>query len=357
MKVNIINFHHVLNYGAVFQGYALCKFLNNNGHQAKLIDYRPYYFLSRTYRPAKGFVKTYRKYVMNKNFLDFRKRHFELTEKVFLTHQKLTNYYRTSADAFICGSDQVWNANITNGRLDPGYFLDFVPESGRKIAYAASIGHTKFNQTHKKEIANKLLSYHSISVREDFARNEVFEVTDEIIDPLLVLDPTLLLEDYSEVLDFTLVPKEDYLAIYTTEDSESFREYIKRVNEVLCIKVINLGHYDTGIDSIDYTNIHPSQWLGLFAKATYICTNSFHGTAFSIVFQRNFTVLGRDTMRDLNRRQLTLLGGLGLEDRFIHNLENFDSKIHLQGIKFDEVIKKLDQQRSSSRKFLLDSLE
>lgn len=356
MKVNVINFHHVLNYGAVFQGYALCEFLNKNGHEAQLIDYRPFYFLSRTYRPAKGLMKSYRKYKMNRNFLDFRKKHFKLTNEVFLSSKNLTKHYKESKDAFICGSDQVWNANITNGIIDPGYFLDFVPNSGRKIAYAASIGHTKFDRTHKSEISKKLNSYSAISVREDFAKQEVLDITNNAVNPNLVLDPTLLLEDYTNVLDYALVPNEDYLVIYTTENSNGFREFIKRVYEHLGIKVINLGHYDTGIESQDYTNIHPCQWLGLFAKATYVCTNSFHGTAFSIVFNRNFTVLGRETMRDLNRRQLTLMGGLGLENRFLHDVEDFDGNKHFKDINFDDVKVKLEKQRESSTKFLLDAL-
>jgi hypothetical protein len=334
----------------------LCEFLNKNGHEAQLIDYRPFYFLSRTYRPAKGISKSYRKYKMNRNFLDFRRKHFKLTKEVFLSVKKLTEYYKTSDEAFICGSDQVWNANITNGRIDSGYFLDFVPQSARKIAYAASIGHTKFNRAYKTKIAEKLNSYSSISVREDFARQEVLEITDNSVDPYLVLDPTLLLEDYTEVLDYALVPKEDYLVIYTTEDSDSFRDYIKRVHNHLDIQVINLGHYDTGIDSVDYTNIHPCKWLGLFAKATYVCTNSFHGTAFSIVFKRNFTVLGRQTMKDLNRRQLTLMGGLGIENRFLHDVDNFDTDKHFQDINFDDVKKRLEKHQKTSAKFLLDAL-
>ncbi len=356
MRANVINFHHVLNYGAVFQGYALCEFLNRNGHEAQLIDYRPFYFLSRTYRPAKGILKSYRKYKMNRNFLDFRKKHFKLTKEMFLSAKKLAKYYKTSNEAFICGSDQVWNANITNGIIDPGYFLDFVPKGARKIAYAASIGHTKFNREDKVEIAEKLNSYSSISVREDFARQEVLEITDTNVDPFLVLDPTLLLEDYTKVLDYTLVPKEDYLVIYTTENSNNFREYIKQVHDYLGIQVINLGHYDTGIDSVDYSNIHPCQWLGLFAKANYVCTNSFHGTAFSILFDRNFTVLGRQTMKDLNRRQLTLMGGLGIENRFLHDVNHFDIEKHFQDIDFNNVKRKLEEQRKTSAKFLLDAL-
>lgn len=357
MKVYIINFHHVLNYGAVLQAYALSKYLINQGYDAKIIDYRPYYFVYQTYKPAKGLKKTYRKMVMNINFYNFRKKHFNLTDRIFYSEKGLKNHFNKSKDAFVCGSDQVWNAKLTNDRLDPGYFLDFVPSSGRKIAYAASIGHTKFNLNNKKDITSRLVTFHKISVREDFAKNEVEDITDNKLKPEVVLDPTLILSDYSEVLDLTLVPNKPYLVVYTTENSNMFRKYVKLVQKSLGIQVINLGHYDIGIDSISYTNIHPTKWLGLFSMATYVCTNSFHGTAFSIILKRNFTVFGRQTMKDLNRRQLTLLSNIGLEDRFINKLEDFNPSNHLKEVEYEKIQSKIDSLVENSQKFLLDSLK
>lgn len=356
MKIYIINFHHVLNYGAVFQGYALCQFLLESGYDARIIDYRPLYFLSRTYRPAKGISKTIKKISMNLSFYKFRKAHFRLTEKVLYSEKDLIKFFKNSQDTFICGSDQIWNAKITNGRIDPGYFLDFVPKTAKKIAYAASIGHTKFDIRDQENISYRLQSYNSISVREDFTKKEVSEISNFKLNPTIVLDPTLILSDYSNVLDLSLVPEEDYLVIYTTENSDNFRRYIKILSEILKMKIINLGHYDAGKDVVNYTNIHPSKWLGIFSKSTYVCTNSFHGTAFSIIFQRNFTVLGRDTMKDLNRRQLTLMSSLGIEDRFINDLNDFNPDIHLKEIDYFKVEEKQKKLIEHSRKFLLDAL-
>ncbi len=356
-KVYIINFHHVLNYGAVIQGYALCKFLVKNGYDAKIIDYRPFYFLSQTYRPAKGIMKTIKKIIMNLNFYKFRKNHIKLSEKVLYTEKDLIKYFKDSEDAFICGSDQVWNAKLTNGKMDPGYFLDFVPKTAKKISYAASIGHARFDRQNQEVILEKLKSYSSISVREDFAKEEIQEISDHKLTPKVVLDPTLILDDYSEILDFSLVPDEDYIVIYTTEDSDAFRKYIQLVKDVLKMKVINLGHYKAGKDTVDYVNIHPSKWLGLFSKATYVCTNSFHGTAFSIVFKRNFSVLGRETKKDLNTRQLTLLSNLGIEDRFIHELNDFDHTYHLEEINYSNIEDRFNELISDSRNFLLDALK
>ncbi len=356
MKVNVINFHHVLNYGAVIQGYALCKFLNDNGHEAKLIDYRPFYFLSQTYRPSLGVRKSIKKVKMNFNFYDFRKNYFNLTEKVFYNSDALQKYFKGSQDAFVCGSDQVWNAKITNNRIDSAYFLEFVPESARKISYAASIGHTKFSRKDKEHIQSNLLSYHSLSVREDFAKSEVVDITDGKCIPDLVIDPTLILEDYSEILDTSLVPKEDYMVVYSTENHDDFREYVSIVSRKLNIKVLNLGHYPLDIPSTDLTYIHPSKWLGVFSKASYVCTNSFHGTAFSIIFQRNFTVFGRQTMKDLNRRQLTLMKSINLEHRFLHCIGDFNDD-HLNEIDYSQVDEGLTKIRKFSRQFLLNSLD
>ena len=356
MKVYIINFHHVLNYGAVIQGYALCKFLIKNGYDAKIIDYRPFYFLSQTYRPAKGFMKTIKKAIMNLNFYKFRKEHFKLSQKILYTEKDLINFFKDSKDAFICGSDQVWNAKLTNGRMDPGYFLDFVPKTAKKISYAASIGHTRFDSLDTKNLLEKLNSYHAISVREDFAKEEVIKISGKDIIPKVVLDPTLILDDYSEILDFSLVPNEEYLVVYTTENSNSFRKYVKLIKDILKIQVFNLGHYKLGKYAVDYVNIHPSKWLGLFSKATYVCTNSFHGTAFSIVFKRNFSVLGRETKKDLNTRQLTLLTNLGIENRFINELKEFDQVNHLSDINYNHIKDNFDRLVGDSRTFLLDAL-
>tara|TARA_R110002012_G_scaffold66614_1_gene174117 strand:- start:201188 stop:202267 length:1080 start_codon:yes stop_codon:yes gene_type:complete len=355
-QVYIINFHHVLNYGAVLQGYALCKVVEKMGHDAKLIDYRPMYFVSQTYRPAKGVLKSFRKGIMNLNFYRFRRDYFKLTAKPFYSDKGLYRYFKNSNASFICGSDQVWNAKITNGRLDPGYFLDFVPQQGRKIAYAASIGHTKFDREEMEEISKRLKSYHAISVREHFAKNDIKDVTNNQISPTIVLDPTLLLDDYSELLNFKLVPEKEYMVVYTTENSNDFRKYVKMVSNNLNLPIINLGHYHLEGKTSEYTNVHPSEWLGLFSKASYVCTNSFHGTAFSIVFNRNFSVLGRSTLKNLNTRQITLLNNLGIGDRFIEKIGDFNIEKHLSQINYDSVDKKLKFERENSMKFLMKAL-
>ena len=356
-KAFIINFHHVLNYGAVIQGYALTEFLRSKGVEAQIIDYRPFYFLSQTYRPAPGIKKSIRKWKMNKNFLHFRKNSMRITPKTLYSGAALKAYFKDSEDYFICGSDQVWNYKLTNNKIDEGYFLDFVPKTGKKISYAASLGHSKFPEEQRASIADRLKSYWRVSVREDFAQEEVKNFTSNQIDATVVADPSLILDDYSPILDYSLVPKQKYMVVYSTENSADFKEFTKRISEEKGFEVINLGHYSLSVDSTDYSHVRPSMWLGLFAKADYVCTNSFHGTAFSVIFRRNFAVLGRSTKKDLNTRQITLLGELGLLNQFVEELKDLQIESVSKTNYDDSFEAKFKAYQEHSRAFLTSALE
>lgn len=355
-KIYTITFHHVLNYGAVLQAYALSKFLKNNGLNVEIIDYRPHYFMFQTYRPRKGFFKTINKIKKISRFAKFRKNHLSITPKTFFSVKSLKTHFRTTKDVFICGSDQIWNANLTNNRLDNGFFLNFLPESATKISYAASIGNTSFKEGNHKEVFEKLKSFQTILVREDFASDQVAKVSSNTIKPSIVVDPTLLIDDYSEILDFSLVPDYPYIVSYLTEDSDAVRDYIKKVVDYTKLPLINLGHHYISDAQKNYLYESPSKWLGVFSKATYVCTNSFHGNAYSLIFKRNFTVFSRTTKIELNRRQLTLLENLGLEHRFIYKTIYFNEK-HLEEIDYNTVSVKYKELIKQSKDSLIKAIK
>lgn len=355
-KVYTITFHHVLNYGAVLQAYALTKFLKENNFSVKIIDYRPSYFVYQTYRPRKGISKTYYKFLKNIRFYRFRKDFLPLTRSIFFNLSKLKSYFKNSNDTFICGSDQIWNKQLTSGNLDHSYFLDFVPETAKRIAYAASMGNTEFDSSEKEQTKKLLENFNSILVREDFAQNQVHQITDNRCESNIVVDPTLLISDYSEILDFSLVPDSPYLVSYLTEDSNQVREYIERIKEISGLPLINLGHHEIKNAHKNYLYESPSKWLGLFSKATIVCTNSFHGNAYSLIFKRNFTVFTRITKEKLNRRQLTLLEQLGIEDRFIKSVDSINEK-SLNEIDYDVVSPKFERLVSNSKELLLNAIQ
>ena len=355
-KVHTITFQHVLNYGAVLQAYALAKFLKNHGFDVEVLDYRPSYFMYQTYRPRKGIFKTINKLKKNIRFYRFRKKYLPLTRDIFFTTKSLEKKYRLSHEAFITGSDQVWNKELTDNKVDNGYFLNFLPNSALRVSYAASIGNTPFEDADKKHLKKILAALDTVLVREDFAQKQITEITDGTIHADVVIDPTLLLSDYDEILDFSLVPDQPYLVSYLTEDSKEVREYIEHVREITKLPLINLGHHEISSADKNYLYESPSKWLGVFSKATMVCTNSFHGNAYALIFKRNFTVFSRVTKKQLNRRQLTLLEKLGLQDRFIPSLNDFKEH-HLEGIDYDKVLVKYQELVTHSKDKLLKALK
>jgi len=354
-KVYTITFQHVLNYGAVLQAYALTKFLKNMDIDAYVIDYRPSYFIYQTYRPRKGFFKTLKKIQKNLRFYKFRKNYLPLTRKVFFNEEKMKDFFKNSSDTFVTGSDQIWNSQLTNNRLDGGYFLNFLPNSATKVSYAASMGNTPFNDSNKAKAKALLNSFDTILVREDFAQNQIKLISDNTIDSDIVVDPTLLLNDYTEILDLSLVPNYPYLVSYLTEDSKEVRAYISKVREMTKLPLINLGHHEIKDADKNYLYESPSKWLGVFSKATLVCTNSFHGNAYSLIFKRNFTVFSRTTKKQLNRRQLTLLEKLGLENRFLESIEALTEK-HLEPIDYKIINPRYDKLVSYSQGLLTKAL-
>ncbi|MCC1483484.1 polysaccharide pyruvyl transferase family protein [Winogradskyella immobilis] len=354
-KTYIITFQHVLNYGAVLQAYALAKFLNENEIETEVLDYRPSYFVYQTYRPRKGLGKTYNKFLKNIRFYKFRRNFLPLTKKIFFNTNALKSFFKTSSGTFICGSDQVWNSQLTKGKLDTGYFLDFLPKTAKKVAYAASMGNSAFKESDRSETKRLLKNFNTILVREDFAQDQVSKITNNECASEIVVDPTLLIQDYSEVLDFSLVPDHPYLVSYLTEDSKPVREYINKIKEMTGLPLINLGHHEIKEADKNYLYESPSKWLGVFSKATIVCTNSFHGNAYSLIFKRNFTVFTRVTKKQLNRRQLTLLERLGIEDRFISRIEDLKD-LHLEPINYNKVSPKYNDLVNLSKRKLLNAL-
>ena len=354
-KIYTITFHFVLNYGAVLQAYALCKYLNKLGADCRLIDYRPKYFLYQTYRPNKNIFKTVFKIIKNIRFYNFRRKYLPLTKKIFITNKSLKRYFSKSEDIVICGSDQIWNKELTGGNLSYGYFLQFVPNKGKKIAYAASMGNTPFNLEDKSAIYQSLNTYHKLGIREDFVRDQINLISDNTLESKIVVDPTLLLskEEYEPIISNNLVPNEDYIATYLTEDSDLAKDYIQKIKSLTGLKVINLGHHRLKNVEKNYLYLSPSKWLGLFANAKIVCTNSFHGTAYSLIFEKNFTVISRVTKKKLNRRQLTILENLKLEDRFIYSTSEINQD-HLKEINYETLKPRYETLIKKSKQFLAE---
>lgn len=351
LKIKTLTFHRALNYGATLQAYALSKYLRDEGYDCKVMNYLPKNFLLQTYRPAKGVSKSLNKFKKLMRFRTFWKKHLPVTSKVYFNDKSLTNNDNTYA--YICGSDQVWNRSVTSNKNDNGYFLNFETKKARKIAYAASSGGASLLDD-SVDVVSKLKNFHSIGVREASLAEEISTLS-EVDNATVVLDPSLLIKDYSEVECYDRVPDYDFLLTYVVGSGETltfFDESVDRIKKTIGLPVVHIGANDIASSDYSILNIGPQDWVAFFKRAKFIVTNSFHGTAFSINFNKQFYSIAH-RIDKLNQRQLTLLAGVGLEDRF---LSDFFNDMEVKKIDYSEVDKKLEALVLSSKEFLIDSL-
>ncbi len=366
MKIGIITFHCVTNYGGVLQAIALCNKLKEMGHDAKIIDYRPAFKTNR-YNPWKVYRKSMKhmfyeicaipyKAVKNQRFKTFNKEYMETTRESFFTSQEI---YKAPPkfDVYITGSDQVWNPQLTGGKVDNVYYLGFAPEGAKKISYAASFGSTKIDKRFWDEIASNIRKIDHVSVRESDGQRYIKEIVG--IEAEQVLDPVFLM-DKSEWNKFTEDTKSDtkpYLLLYAFGDDNLLNKTAKMVAKTMNLRVIIVGKPLTGNNNYDQElhSCSPAKLLELYKNATAVCTNSFHGTAFSIVYEKPFLVIP-STSR--NERIDSLLKTLGLSSQMVSNFSQLE-EISVEGaLKYDmnKVSSLLNEERKKSLTFLQKAL-
>lgn len=355
-KVGIITFHNAINYGALLQTYALQQTINSIGYEATVIDYSNHRINKVRKKPS---LKEYRnpfKY-HNDNLVYEVEKEKEIKLREFLKKKinKSNEVNKTTIakvtedlDVVFTGSDQVWNDSITD--FDDTYYLDFVPAE-KRCSYAASIGKETVPIENVSRMQKLLQDFRAISVREESAKEALKNQMG--INATRVLDPTLLLSksDYEKIAK---VPKEkNYVLLYILLYSETLISSAKKLAKekgipLLCIN--SSGKRIKGI--VDCSDAGIEEWLGLFLNADFIFTNSFHGTAFSINFNKQFNVELPPAKIKASSRVKDILRILNLENQVIEN-----GIIKLDTIDYMSVNTVLNSERNRSKKFLLDSIE
>lgn len=280
MKVGILTFHHVANYGAMLQAYALQQAIQRLGHEAELIDYRPTKALAAYYTAlfennpqAESNARRLRRM---EQFLQTRMR---LSPQPFRAHDGFASV-QGRYDAVIVGSDEVWNINSFRG-YDPAYFLAWAQQE-KKVSYAASFGYTTTTGAHREEVARHLRSFVALSVRDESSRRILREECG--LDAELVVDPTLLIE-YDDFV--SRVREGAYILVYGVLTAAA-DAYVKASATRMGVPVVSVGYT---AECADETLIaaSPEEWVSLFAHATYVFTGFFHGIMFAVKFQKPFT--------------------------------------------------------------------
>ncbi|MBQ8260299.1 MAG: polysaccharide pyruvyl transferase family protein [Clostridia bacterium] len=326
MKVGILTFPNSTSYGATLQMYALYRTVNKLGHSASVINYHNEYMKAYKHTLGSGSLtarlKRRASYFMHsrlyRNFRSFEKRNMSfLPEKSFSDKSKLVSI-GGGLDAAICGSDQVWNPDITDSDLS--FFLDFCGDRTRRISYAPSFGVESISPELSGAVASELEKFHAVSVREEKGRELVLGMTGK--DVPVVVDPTMLVsaEEWSALEREYPVGEGGYILYYTIRRSHSLMQFCRELSARTGLRVIAVGgnfikSMKTRGSSIEYaSDISPEQWLYLVNHARYVVTNSFHGTAFSINFRKDFYV---EFSSATNSRLENITGMLGLESRVV----------------------------------------
>ncbi|NIA10442.1 MAG: hypothetical protein GWP10_12115 [Nitrospiraceae bacterium] len=364
MKINLLTFHATLNYGAVWQAYALSKTLIDMGHEVCIIDLRPPWQW-----PEKGPLNPVI-WLRRRKFERLLKYHFPPFTKTYRESADLRRDL-PSGDAFIVGSDQVWNPNIT-GRLMDEYFLRFVPDGIPKVSYAASFGKKRvlWSQNQQVHIAFLLNRFDAISVRENSGRRICHTIAE--ISPVVVLDPVFLLSDSDYLpLCSQLSIGSNGLVCYKFDKGPGFIETVDYMSKVLNMRAYIIDRFRTRqllmvpaytiFDRLKRRSIKsiwipsPERWLASLRQASFIFTDSFHGLAFSLIFRKNFVVTPANPKRFTRIEEL--LRELKLENRIFHSYDEIRRDHRWkEAIDYNKVDKIISKKIESSLDFLRNAL-
>lgn len=349
MKASVITIKGLYNYGAVLQGYATCEYLKKIGCDVELIDYYPEYF-EKDVPAIKKLIINIVTTVKRKKLEKFVRDNIKVTNKTYRNINEIRNDYIKS-DMYIVGSDQVWNSQLSLGKLDPAYFLDFI-DSKNKIAFSSSIGRTDVSNEELKEMKSYLKEFLSISVREKSAQELLEGVGLKNVEN--VLDPVFLLEkeDYQKFVK--AVNHEKYLLIYSFERNDTTQKIAHEVAKKLNLKIVEIGIFKSKYDCDKYEhNAGIEEFLSLIYNAEFIVTSSFHGTAFSILLNKQFISVA-PSVRKTRLENITTL--FKMSDRLITEKTSYDIDKLLKPIDYVNKNILIKENAEKSRNFIKSAI-
>lgn len=370
--IGIITYHHYYNFGTMLQALALQEKVEQLGYRAELIDFKQDNSLSR-YEMIKlrikrmpVYIKERKKYrvladsrekIKEKNelFEQFYKTYLHVGKKKYTTTQQLMENPPVY-DGYIVGSDQTWNPFVANS--PEAFFLPFVENKSKKGSYGPSLAVKSLSDEKEKEYRKKLSSFSFLSCREQDGAQLLSRITQKEVK--CVLDPTLLLsaEEWEKYCEYE-IPKEPYILVYFLGEKSEHRRAVEKIQKLTNWKIISLPAAYIEMENKDYEKVWggPKEFLSLIRGAALICTDSFHGTMFSINFQRNFFSFCKSSDSEEsseNSRLYSALNIFGLSNRIIHNMDNLTAEDI--SIDYKNVIPILEEQRIYSIEYLENML-
>lgn len=386
-KTAIVSCYFIHNYGSMLQAYATQKLLDKLNIENETINVSGFlgefrkaqysYILksginSDIFRDRLGKAKNIliKKFLRNDYTSNIKQRDIKFDDfaesiirksQVYVSLEDLANKCSDNYGAVLIGSDQLWlPANIAADY----YTLNFVPDGMNSVAYATSFGVSTLPGDAAEMARRFLPRIKHISVREHAGQKLIKELTGRTVP--VVCDPTLLFtgEEWLEIQKKDTIVKDPYIFCYFIGSTPLHREFVKRLKKETGLKVVALTHVDHYMKSdegyADFTpyDIGPAEFLNLIRNSSYVCTDSFHSTVFSILYKKEFFEFKRytqNTKQSTNSRLDTLFDLTGIRGRMLDGNENIQDCLNMK-LDYEEVHKKLAAVREESYIYLEKSL-
>lgn len=356
MNVGIITFHRTINIGAVLQASALNSYIEEKGIKCEIIDFIPnneipdlsiIHKVLHYLRCILTLPTSIQRKKKKKKFLQYIDEYITLSNEVYYGDKdeklKTTNY-----DVLVSGSDQILNTALTGN--SKAYYLDFF--NGKKISYASSFGRKNVSKEETELIRNELPKFAALSVREqsgaDIIKREIGK------EPQLVMDPVFLLskDEWCKRCNEELKLPEKYIFVYSMEVSPVLENVVSTIKKKtgLPIKIVRGGGKPGLIEGNEDSTCGPEEFLRYIRDAELVITNSFHGTAFSLIFEKKFLCIAHSTR---NARLENILHLIEQDEKMIFNLlETYSDKV----ICGDKSISNLERLIDLSKDYLTQNI-
>lgn len=369
------------NYGSILQAYALQKKLEQFGYDSEIIRYKKTNYIKQAMRLLyfpllkstfkmkwkKIYCKCFQKNIYNEILLG-RESEFDKFvinnlnfSEVYCGRKKLIGSTKKYS-AFVLGSDQVWNPMNLGGDF---YTMSFIPNNKIKIAYAPSFGVAKIPDRQKNLTKNYLNRIDYISVREMDGVKIVYELTGRKVQQ--VVDPTILIDRnvWDTLKGENRIVKEKYILCYFISAIPKYRDFAKKLAQKTSLKIVSIPHVDEFVKAdvkfgdIVPNRVGPAQFVNLISNAEYVCTDSFHGSVFSTLYEISFFTFSRysgDGRDSTNSRLYSFLKMIGMENRLYSGTSDISNE-DLTSPDFTEAKKKMNLMKQESENYLADALK
>lgn len=350
IRVATLSFQHAYNYGAVFQVAALQHIITQLGADCDIIDYRcPAIDRQYDFKPMRlnaNLINAIRANLVLAPFIRGKKKNFQHWMNSYKKSEVIADKEELKAlndryDKFVVGSDQIWNLKCQGH--DDAFFLNFVDDNTKKIAYAASFGSFDVKPEDQEFYTRYIKDFEHISVREKRGIELVKDLSGKA--SIACMDPVLLAgKDFWESKkDKQFQQKEKYIFVYQLGHGSILPKFVKRLQKDSGYKVYfatghlgNIVYYSLGDKNVSTAS--PEKFLSLLSGAEYVVTNSFHATVLSIIFQRQFFTISKGgESSSYNNRIHNLLTDYGLKNRIMCEYRQI---VDISREKYNEVEKK-----------------